>query len=115
MTPSITDVSNQFVRDAAAESPMLAVYLGLPSPGAIDDLSPAGLARRYEVESATLAAANHRAVQRVVTEGARQHTRRRSELRRREGLDGQEIPRWRRMRGTGASASATKACPVTRS
>ncbi len=58
MTRSITDVSNQFVRDAAAESPMLAVYLGLPSPGAIDDLSPAGLARRYEVESATLAAAN---------------------------------------------------------
>ena len=45
MTRSITDVSNQFVRDAAAESPMLAVYLGLPSAGG-DRRPLAGRARQ---------------------------------------------------------------------
>jgi len=58
MTRSIDDISNQLVRDAAALSPLLAVYLGLPSDGALDDLSPAGLDERHALESATLAAAN---------------------------------------------------------
>ena len=58
MTRSIDDISNQLVRDAAALSPLLAVYLGLPSDGALDDLSPAGLDERHALASATLAAAN---------------------------------------------------------
>jgi len=54
---SIDEVSDQFVADAAAMSPMLAVYLGLASEGALDDLSPAGLEERNRLELATLAAA----------------------------------------------------------
>jgi uncharacterized protein (DUF885 family) len=57
MSRSIEEVSNQFVKDAAASNPMLAVYLGLPSDGALDDFSPAGLEENFELETATLAAA----------------------------------------------------------
>jgi hypothetical protein len=65
MTRSIDEVSNQFVKDAVAASPMLAVYLGLPSEGAIDDFSPAGLERNFDLESATLAAAQAAPVETV--------------------------------------------------
>ncbi len=58
MTRSIDDISDQFVRDAVALSPLLAVYLGMHSDGALDDLSPAGLEARHALESATLADAN---------------------------------------------------------
>lgn len=54
---SIDDISDDFVRQAAAISPLLAVYLGLPSEGAMDDLSPDGIAERTALESTTLAAA----------------------------------------------------------
>src|SRR5687767_12378547 len=57
MTRSIEEVSNQFVKDAVAVSPMLAVYLGMPSGGAIDDYSPAGLEERFALASSALAAA----------------------------------------------------------
>ena len=63
MTRPIDEVSNQFVNDAVAVSPMLAVYLGMPSDGAIDDFSPSGLEEQYDLESATLAAAQAAAVE----------------------------------------------------
>ena len=56
MSP-IDEVSNRFVRAAAALSPMLAVYVGLPSDDPLDDLSPAGLDARAGLVRDTLAAA----------------------------------------------------------
>ena len=53
----IDEVSNRFVRAAAALSPMLAVYVGLPSDDPLDDLSPAGLDARAGLVRDTLAAA----------------------------------------------------------
>ena len=43
---SIDQISNDFVRDIAALSPLAAVYLGLPSDRLLDDLSPRGLAEQ---------------------------------------------------------------------
>lgn len=60
---SIDDISDDFVREAAAISPLLAVYLGLPSDGAIDDLSPDGLAQQNALESAALAAARSASIE----------------------------------------------------
>ena len=68
MTRSIEEVSNQFVKDAVAVSPMLAVYLGMPSDGAIDDYSPAGLEERFALGASTLAAAKSAPIE---TEGER--------------------------------------------
>ena len=52
------DLSNAFVKDAVALSPLLAVYLGMPSDGALDDLSPDGLAEQATLATSTLAAAD---------------------------------------------------------
>jgi uncharacterized protein (DUF885 family) len=54
---SIDQVSNDFVRDLAALSPMYAVYLGLPSERLLDDLSPAGLDEIADLARRTLDAA----------------------------------------------------------
>ena len=54
---TIDQISNDFVRDIAALSPLAAVYLGLPSDRLLDDLSPRGLAEQAEVVTRTLAAA----------------------------------------------------------
>ena len=53
----IDEVSNRFVRAAAALSPMLAVYVGLPSEDPLDDLSPAGLDARADLVRDVLVAA----------------------------------------------------------
>jgi uncharacterized protein (DUF885 family) len=60
---TIDEVSNQYVRDAVARSPLLAVYLGMPNDDPVDDLSPAGLADRHQLDVATLAAAHAVAVE----------------------------------------------------
>ena len=54
----IDDLSNAFVKDAVALSPLLAVYLGMASEGALDDLSPDGLAEQATLATSTLAAAD---------------------------------------------------------
>ena len=54
---SIDQISNAFVREIAALSPLAAVYLGLHSDRLLDDLSPEGLAEQDEVARRTLAAA----------------------------------------------------------
>jgi uncharacterized protein (DUF885 family) len=63
---SIDQISNDFVRDLAALSPLAAVYLGLPSDRLLDDLSPDGLAGQAELVRRTLAAAGR---QPIDTEG----------------------------------------------
>jgi uncharacterized protein (DUF885 family) len=54
--PTIDEISNQFVREEAQLSPLLAVYLGLHSDRALDDLSPEGLQERADHARTTLAA-----------------------------------------------------------
>lgn len=53
MTP-IDEISNTFVKDAAALSPSVAIYLGLDSDRVLDDLSPDGLAEFAELNTAAL-------------------------------------------------------------
>ncbi len=45
---SIDQISNDFVRDIAALSPLAAVYLGRHSDRLLDDLSPDGLAEQAD-------------------------------------------------------------------
>ena len=62
MTPdertSITEISDGYVADIVALSPMYATYLGVPGrEDALDDLSPDGLAEMDRLAADTLAAA----------------------------------------------------------
>jgi uncharacterized protein (DUF885 family) len=54
---TIDQISNDLVRHYAALSPLMAVYLGLPSERLLDDLSPDGLADQAQLAKSTLAAA----------------------------------------------------------
>ena len=65
---SIDQISDDFVRDLAALSPLAAVYLGLHSDRLLDDLSPDGLAEQADLVGRTLAAADQ---QPTTTEGER--------------------------------------------
>ena len=58
---TVDQISNDFVRDIAALSPMAAVYIGLPSERLLDDLSPAGLAEQSPSSSGAHSAAVGRA------------------------------------------------------
>ncbi len=52
---SVTSVSDRYVRQLAALSPITATYIGVPGFEAVlDDFSPAGLARRFELDRDTL-------------------------------------------------------------
>ncbi len=53
---TIDQISNDFVRDIAAMSPMAAVYIGRPSDRLLDDFSPAGLDEVADLARRTLAA-----------------------------------------------------------
>jgi uncharacterized protein (DUF885 family) len=53
---SVTDISDRYVRQLAALSPITATYIGVAGfEGVLDDLSPAGLARRNDLDRDTLA------------------------------------------------------------
>ena len=54
---SIDQISNDFVGEVAALSPLAAVYLGLSSDRLLDDLSPDGLAEQVDVARRALQAA----------------------------------------------------------
>ena len=68
---TIDQISNDFVRDLAALSPLAAVYLGLPSDRLLDDLSPDGLDEQADLVRRTLAAASQQPI------GAERRPRRR--------------------------------------
>ncbi len=56
--PSINSISNQYVADLAAASPITATFAGLPGhDDRLDDLSPDGLAERNELSVAAVRAA----------------------------------------------------------
>lgn len=55
---TIDELSNDFVRDVARASPLVAVYLGLPSERLLDDLSPDGLAEVAGLAERTLSRAS---------------------------------------------------------
>ena len=67
---TIDQISDDFVRDLAALSPLMAVYLGLPSDRLLDDLSPDGIAEQAALVRRTLAAASQQPVDTAATEVA---------------------------------------------
>ncbi|WP_111765033.1 DUF885 domain-containing protein [Nakamurella deserti] len=53
---SVTEISDHYVRQLAALSPITATYIGRPGfEGVLDDLSPAGVARKNDLDRDTLA------------------------------------------------------------